>query len=311
MENRAHALIAGVFALCLGTVGVLMLWWFSGQHEGRQALLVTTERNVTGLNLQAQVRYRGIRVGRVESIDFDRADPRRTLIALSIRKDVPITRGTTARLAYQGITGLAHVLLEDSGKDSAPLAAVGEGVPRIAMQDSFVQEMADVGADALRQTRDLIGNVNLLLSADNRRALGNSLANLEATTANAREATARLNAVLSAENVRRIEASLQHVERATAQAGPLLGETRSLVRRLDTVGEKIDAALGDSTSGGVVTLLPRLNELSVELSTGAHHLSRVLLMLERSPQSLIFGFQPAPPGPGETGFVAPGAKETP
>ena len=113
MENRAHALIAGLFLLLLGSAAVVSLWWFSGRSEETNTYIVETRRNVTGLNLQAQVRFRGIRVSKVEMIQLDPADALNTLITISVRRDIPITRSTVARLGYQGVTGIAHILLED------------------------------------------------------------------------------------------------------------------------------------------------------------------------------------------------------
>ena len=46
-------------------------------------------------------------------------------------------------------------------------------------------------------------------------------------------------------------------------------------------------------------LIPRLNDLSADLSSSSRQLNRVLQMLEDSPQSLIFGRPKALPGPGE------------
>lgn len=125
MENRSHALIAGLFMLILGASAVVALWWFSGRQEDTSSYVVETRRNVTGLNPQAQVRYRGIRVGKVQSIQLDPTDARTTLISIVVRKDIPITQGTEARLGYQGVTGIAHVLLEDEGKDTRPLVSGG------------------------------------------------------------------------------------------------------------------------------------------------------------------------------------------
>ena len=65
MENRSHALVAGLFALILGLSAVSALWWFGGKREATNQYVVLTKKNITGLNLQAQVRYRGIRVGKV------------------------------------------------------------------------------------------------------------------------------------------------------------------------------------------------------------------------------------------------------
>ena len=42
MENRSHALIAGLFTLLLGVAAVLSLWWFGGKHEATREYLVVT-----------------------------------------------------------------------------------------------------------------------------------------------------------------------------------------------------------------------------------------------------------------------------
>ena len=305
MENRSHALLAGLFLLILGAAAVAALWWFSGRQEDSSRYVVETRSNVTGLNAQAQVRYRGIRVGKVESIKLDPADARTTLIGISVRKDIPVTRGTIAKLGYQGVTGIAHILLEDDGSDAAPLVPNAEGGVRIAMRDSLVQELADVGGDTLRQARELLISMNDLLRPENRQAMSRTLANLEASSRHAREASERLQQVLNPDNMRRIDSVLAHAEQTVAQAAPFFAEARGLVARLQTASGKFETALGDANSGGVGALVPRLNELTVEFASTTHQLNRVLRMLEESPQSLIFGHRAVAPGPGEPGFEAP------
>jgi phospholipid/cholesterol/gamma-HCH transport system substrate-binding protein len=71
MENRSHALAAGLFTLFLGLAVALSIWWFGGKHEATTEYTVVTRHNVTGLSLQGQVRYRGIRVGKVQAIELD------------------------------------------------------------------------------------------------------------------------------------------------------------------------------------------------------------------------------------------------
>ena len=304
MENRSHAFFAGLFILFLGVSAVAALWWFGGKQEPTDEYIVVTTSNVTGLNQQAQVRYRGIRAGKVLSIELDPENPANTLIRISVTKDTPVNKGTIAKLGYQGVTGIAHVLLEHSGKDLSPLAE-SDGVPRILMQDSLIQELTDVGGEAMRNARDFLGNANELLNPANRQAISRTLANLEATTGNAREATAQLQQLLAPENVRLLKSTLVRTEQAVGQAGPFFAEARGLVSRLQSVSDRLDTALGDSATGGAGALVPRLNELSAELSSNSRQLNRVLQMLEDSPQSLIFGHPKAAPGPGEDGFVAP------
>ena len=56
MENRSHALITGIFTLLLGIAAILSLWWFGGKTEHMRDYLVVTDKSVSGLNPQAQVR---------------------------------------------------------------------------------------------------------------------------------------------------------------------------------------------------------------------------------------------------------------
>ena len=305
MENRSHALIAGLFTVLLGLAAVAALWWFGDRNEDTRDYLVVTTRTVSGLNVQGQVRYRGIRVGKVAEIRLDPNDLRNTLIRVTIARNIPITVGTTAQLGYPGVTGIAHVLLEDDGRDSKPLEGQDGALPRIPMQESFLQGLTDNGREVLRQARDLLNNANQLLDAENRRRLTATLANLEATTASSRESAEQLRRLLSSENVQRLEATLAGAERSAVQAGPLLTEARGLVARWQSLGDKLDFALGDPNTARDSGLLPRIDELTSELSTNSRQLGRVLQMLEESPQSLIFGRPDVPPGPGEAGFALP------
>lgn len=305
MENRSHAFLAGVFTLLLGIAAVAAIWWFGGKREVTDEYLVVTQSNVSGLNVQAQVRYRGIRVGKVLSIDLDDDNPADTLIRISVKRGTPVTQGTTAKLGYQGVTGLAFILLEDSGKNKAPLALLDGEMPRIAMKDSLIEELTDVGGDVLRNARDFLANANQLIGPQNRQSINRTLANLEATSASAKETSEQLRVLLAPENVHLMRSLLQDTDKAVNQVGPLIGESRELVSSLKTVTQRVDATLGDSASGGVEALVPRLNDLTSEMVSNSRQLNRVLHMLEDSPQSLIFGPATPLPGPGEKGFVAP------
>src|SRR6185295_7804224 len=107
MENRAYALAVGLFTLALAAGIVVAVMWLSGDTEKRVTYLLESRHPVTGLNVQAPVRYRGIEVGKVSAVDLSPADPRTILVRVAIRSNTPITRGTYAQLGSQGVTGLA------------------------------------------------------------------------------------------------------------------------------------------------------------------------------------------------------------
>lgn len=116
MENRAHALLAGLFVLLLGAATVFALWWFSGEREATADYELVSDGNVSGLNVQAQVRYRGMSAGKVMDIRVPGDDPRLIVVTIRIRRDLPVTQGTRATLGYQGVTGLAFINLDERGE---------------------------------------------------------------------------------------------------------------------------------------------------------------------------------------------------
>lgn len=306
MENRAHALAAGLFALLLLAAAIAAILWFGDRREASSEYLVVTRQNVSGLNLQGQVRYRGIRVGRVESIRLDPDNVRDILIRISISRDVPVTRGTTARLGYQGMTGIAHVLLEDSGTDPAPLQS-GSGPARIPMQPSLLQELSDAGGATLRQAQLLLASANELLSPENRARIGRTLANLESGSAGLTATLAEARTLLADPRIRRLGSAIVKIEEAADGARGMLGDVRTLVPQLTALIEKIDQAVGEPNGEGVAATGAHLHELSRELTQTFRQLSHTLQMLEDAPQSVLFGPPPAVPGPGEAGFVPPAA----
>jgi len=55
----------------------------------------------------------------------------------------------------------------------------------------------------------------------------------------------------------------------------------------------------------VLDTLPKLDELLSGLSQNSDTLQELLVQIKEQPQSVLFGAQPRPPGPGENGFSPP------
>ena len=308
MENKSHAFVAGLFALLLGAAAIAALIWLRGTQDNLREYVVVTKFSIGGLNPEAQVRYRGIRVGKVMDIRLDSGNPSDILIRISIADNIPLTKGTIAKLASQGVTGIAHVLLLDSGKNDEPLVARDGKLPRIVMVPSLLDEMSERGPAALRQAQELMAAVSALLNEENRRRFAATLANLEATSASMKPAIENMNAILV--QVRKLldDENIRSISRAAGEVGPLLADTRQLVGRMQATADKLDVAIGDASAGGTSALMPRLNELAADFSLTSRQLSRVLRLLEDSPQGLVFGVPAAAPGPGEPGFSSSGGR---
>jgi len=302
MENRAHALAAGIFTLLLGLAIAATVFWFSGKREATNEYILVTKGNISGLNTQAQVRFRGIRAGKVQDIELDPKDPRSILISISVAADLPITRGTTARLHHQGVTGLASILLEDKGDKPEPLTSADGEPPRIALLPGFMDTLSDNAAELMKQMHLVAERTTVLLSEQNVKRIGQTLANVETATAGLSgsmqdlpQLMASLKKALSDDNLKRLSATLANMEKASGEAAPLIAN-------LQGVAKKLDVLLGESGGEIAQTTLPRLNALLQELAVNSRQMTRLLDQLEESPSMLVFGRGAPRPGPGEAGF---------
>ncbi|HLP25639.1 MAG TPA: MlaD family protein, partial [Acidobacteriota bacterium] len=154
MENRAHALAAGIFVIAMGIAVAAAFWFFGGKKES-DIYLLETRRNVTGLNVQAQVRYRGIRAGKVEAIDQDPADPRVILVKIGLDPRFRLTRSSVAKLGYQGITGLAFVEIEDDGSNPELLPADDDNPARLQLRPGLLETLSERAGDIVTQIGDV------------------------------------------------------------------------------------------------------------------------------------------------------------
>ncbi|MGI4847962.1 MAG: MlaD family protein, partial [Janthinobacterium lividum] len=171
MENKSHALIAGLFTIVLALAATLVALWLNRDRVERVPYQLATKLSVPGLNPQAAVRYRGLDVGRVDEISFDPQVPGQILIHMSVKPDTPITRSTYGTLGYQGVTGIAYVQLDDDGSNQVRVASSKEHVARIEMRPSLLDNLQSKGMAILNQAEELTKRFNVLLNDQNQKAL--------------------------------------------------------------------------------------------------------------------------------------------
>jgi phospholipid/cholesterol/gamma-HCH transport system substrate-binding protein len=320
LENRAYALITGVFVLAIAAAILVWANWLAGSPVQRDKYRVVSLRPITGLNEQAQVRYRGIDAGRVTSIRLDKANPNRILIGIEVNKDVPITRGTYAQLGLEGITGIAYVHLLDDYSSREPPARGRDGVPEIHLRPSFLDALFDNGEAVLRDGRALLTEMTKLVNEENRERIGRSLEHLEKLLAKLEtqlpgfieRTDERVQAWMNEKNRRNVEGMLANMNDATRNLPVLVEETRQLVRDARALSAQAAqlateaTALARESQGTVhevrVTTLPKVNALADSVERSARRVGELAETLERKPDSLIRGNEKTPPGPGEEGF---------
>lgn len=305
MENRAYALVTGLFILLLGAGLAVGALWLGGGNEVTRPYLVVAEGSVTGLVENSNVLYRGVLVGQVESIRFNPEDFEEILVLIRIDADIPVTSGTYATLKLQGVTGFARVVLndEDEGRNGQHLQTSVDDPARIPMQPSLIDQVTDSGTELIASSNQLLENLNALLGPESR-------ARIEGILANAEAATAQLVALEKA-----LLPVLKDVPELTDRASTTLLRTNELLERLGLVSAHVDELVRSAQKLGEVgteagaqltgTILPRMADLLVSLDRTVENLQRLTVRLNERPEILLRGAAPAPPGPGEPGFEEP------
>lgn len=325
MENKSHAMAAGTFVLVLAVLlAGLALWLTRDRHEYKLYELSTADA-ISGLQNQATVRYKGVAVGKVTDITFDDAQQGNVLIRIAVDSKAPVsTTGTFGMLGYQGVTGIAHIQLDDLMPPGAEIPHGESGLPRLPMKSSPLSVLADQGMTILSKVDEATKRINQLLGDENQERFSSLLSNLSDAAGNVSQVTRSMNITLReqvvpavrefpamAQDARR---AMQAMERAGDEAGALAKDVRKLTTAVQESGGVLEQMTVGSQSMARAAerfdraTLPGINQATSDVSSAARQLGSAVSGIEDNPQALIYGVG-GKPGPGEPGFVAPPANQ--
>ncbi|HEY0063530.1 MAG TPA: MlaD family protein [Telluria sp.] len=317
MENRSHALMTGFFTIALLIAAVLAGIWFNRDRTERTPYEIATVQSIPGLNPQATVRYRGLEVGQVSDIVFDKTSAGQILIHLSIDKDAPITKTTYATLGYQGVTGIAFIQLDDEKTGSPALASNEDKLARIPLRPGLLDQLEKRGLVILEKAEAITTSLNAMLSPENQKTIVGAFDKV-GRTADAWEAVPKsLEPTLA-----RLPQLEEKVERSLASFNELSDSATKMTRnfdrlattlqapdgpiaRLNTTVDKVGGSLEGVTADLELETLPHIVNMADEARTSLRAVRRTANTFNDRPQSLLFGAPNGTPGPGEPGFVAP------
>ncbi|MBF5005511.1 MlaD family protein [Diaphorobacter caeni] len=321
MENKSHALAAGIFVIVVAALLAGLGLWLSRDKTDYKVFELSSKESVTGLQPQAAVRYKGVAVGKVTSVGFDREATGNVLIRIAVNENAPISNTTFATLGYQGVTGLAHVQLDDADAPIEPIAPGEDGIPRLPLQSSQFSQIAEQIPNIMVQVNEATRKLNTLLGEENQKNFSTAIAQLGEAAGNVNVLVKRLDNTVAtkldpalatmpvlAKDAQQTLASLRAAGNSAAAAANDIGKTvQGLSQEGGPVKEIASSAQSLAAAAdrfGRVTL-PRLNRAAEETGRAAHRLGRTADNISDNPQSLIYGNGKGSAGPGEVGFVAP------
>jgi phospholipid/cholesterol/gamma-HCH transport system substrate-binding protein len=133
-----------------------------------------------GLEIGTQVKYQGIRIGRIEDIFIDKEDISSLIVEISIDSKVPIKENTEAVMAMIGITGLKLIELR-GGTNEANELPPGSFIPAA---HSLVESLSGRAEDIAQKVELILNNLLDLTGPNRQTSLFNLVDNASAALKN-------------------------------------------------------------------------------------------------------------------------------
>jgi phospholipid/cholesterol/gamma-HCH transport system substrate-binding protein len=305
METRAHHLLIGLFTVFMtGAALAFALWMGSGFNEGHyETYDVLFDEAVSGLSKGSTVEFKGIRIGTVDDLQLDPANPRQVRARVRVDANAPIYADTRARLHTTSITGLSTIrLTEGSGKPLKPRP--GE-IPVIPTETSSLGKLLDGSEDVVSNANDVLVHMQALLSERNLTQIEHILNNLELATNSLasgreelRQTLTQLSSASTQANTVFAEASqlMQNANRLIdGQGKSAFDSAQRSMAALEHTTQTLDKLLADNRapldSGfkSLSELGPAVTELRATLTS----LRMIVRRLEERPADYLLGREPA------------------
>jgi phospholipid/cholesterol/gamma-HCH transport system substrate-binding protein len=307
MERKINYAIVGLFVLLLGGAWLgISLWLTLGDFRTEYTTYrVFMKESVSGLYVDAPVKYRGVEIGKVRNIELNPANPEEVRLTLDIQSSVPIKVDTIAILAVQGLTGIAFVDLTGGSTSAALLQPeAGAEYPVIPSGPSFFARLDTFGMELLANLNTLANRLGELLDEEGRGKIRDILENSRQVSA----VFARQNMELE-QTIRNASKLFADGAEAAEQVQPLLSQIETTAAAFEEMANRIAEASvsvnrfvqGSETGLQQFTqqTLPEVGELVSELRRLADTMQDIGEKLEDDPSLLIYGRERVIPGPGE------------
>lgn len=320
MASQKTKLAVGLFLVAGTAIALVALIWLGVTRYFEKGYLYVTYFNesVQGLEKASPVKYRGVTIGRVESISVA-PDSKLIKVVLKVETDMELDSNIVAQLRNVGITGSMFVELDqrkEGEPDQSPPLTFPSEYPIVASKPAEISELLRGLDEVLTMIKaiDLEGVVakiekNLDLMGDAFRQ-----ANVETLSRKAEKTLDEMNRLMDKERwddiLKTFHDTIQAADSMFARAEKTFGRTESiLVEGGDTFGQVLEDLREAARSAGVLfekasslaggtedTLSAMRSQLIAtarNLERASRNLDRFMEVVAEQPSQLLFG-QPPP-----------------
>ena len=146
METDKHYFCEGLFIIgfCIAAA-CFAVWLGSPGRRDDVVYRIHFPDSVSGLAVGDSVKYRGVDVGTVKTMEIDPDNARLVRVDVRLRKETPVKTDTRASLAMKGITGVVMVELNGGDPKAKALldATPADKIPEIPSEKTGLKAMLD------------------------------------------------------------------------------------------------------------------------------------------------------------------------
>ena len=319
MNNRVNYTAVGLAVL----FGIIMMlgftYWLlkpSVEHETRKYNIYFDE-SVLGLNEDAAVKYRGIKVGKVTRLRINPKNTEQVEALITILKTTPIKETTVAKLTSQGITGLSYINLSLGDNNAAALTAKeGEKYPVIKTEASFFQRFEETLGTVSTKLSTTLTRTSELLDDENQEQMSLLLNRTAAFMG-------KMEKLLDDETIANLHSSIKNFDSASKKFDLMMPKIEHLIDNSVQWEDKISKSFAsimnsylgikasmDMFKAAIASgefnlkeisgdLVPTMNNTLLEMQHLMISIEGALNQYERSPGDILFKQEEIKTGPGE------------
>lgn len=291
MESKNSYFIAGLF-FCVAFVCIAVFVLFmniSGKKDENRDYYIQTKELPRGVKKDTQVMFLGVPAGFVEKVYFSDQKSATIEIKMSIKKDLPISKDSTATVEIQGISGLSNInITKGSGvlfdPNEKAIIKMGEGL--LDKIGSSAKNIGDRLEHNLKKIDDILNEENakkLSVAVQNIGDFANKIAN-EKNANNVNEILSNL--VQASQNMKKID-----FNELSKSLNTLLANTNQTIlgfnKLQDNLNKKIELGEYDFKQT-LSTPIDNLNQTLLDLKTLINEINNALFRLEDNPYEFFF-----------------------
>ena len=287
-SSRQTEIKVGIFTL-IGLALVVVLGIFIADIDlsgNRGYTLQVFFKTADGLGVGNQVRYSGVRAGKVEKIELM---PHGISVILKMDPGVKVPKGSSVSLGTEGLVGSKYVAIQPPEEVSQEFLPPDSKL--IGTSPPSIDDMMASAARLVGQLEQTVGNVNEIAGSEETKiAIKTAIKNMGLITDNLRMATESLNRLSTGsegdmraivQNLRatsddmrqvvgtanRMLATVDDNGKGAADIRQMLTDMKSIVQRMDKIAASVEGLATDpNTISDVKATISNASEMSAKIN---------------------------------------------